>query len=255
MATRLNQILAIEKGIKSESYATITGLYQAAQKPALFDGFDKTYQRIDDTDAELPSEQKKVQFTFKQILRSTRKAMSDLIDITARKDWTNCDAKADVKIGDTVLLPQVPATHLLFLEKQLTDLRAMTAQIPVLDPSEDWTPNPNATGVHRSGITKTHRTKKVQRPIVKYDATDKHPAQTELITEDVLVGYWNLIKHSGAIPEPVRETLIERIDRVLQAVKQAREAANSIDEVAPPSVGDRIFDYVMDGKLPGTLPE
>jgi hypothetical protein len=250
MTTRLNQILAIEKGIKTESYADLTALKNVAEKPALFDGFDKDYERINDQDAELPGEQKKVQRTFVQVLRSARKAMTELMDITARKDWTNCVAKADVKIGETVLIPQVPATHLLFLEKQLTDLRSLTSQIPVLDPSEDWQANPNATGIHNSKATKTHRTKKVQRPIVKYDATDKHPAQTELITEYVLVGYWNLVRHSGAIPEPVREVMIERIDRVLQAVKQAREAANGIEEVSAPSVGDRIFDFVMDGTLP-----
>ncbi len=253
MTARLNQILAIEKGIKADNYAEMTALYRAAEKPALFDGFQKDYERINDQDAELPSESKKVQHNYVQVLKAARKAMSAIITIGARKDWTNGVARADVKIGDTVLIPQVPSTHLLFLEKQMTDLRNLIAQIPVLDPEKDWVANPTQTGQHRTPTPeKTHRTKKVVKPIVKYDATDKHPAQTDLITEDTLVGYWSLIRHSGAIPEPYRNELLERVETVAQAIKQAREAANSSEEVASPDVSSRIFDYVMDGKIPQT---
>ncbi len=45
---RLNQIIAIEKGIKSRAYAELTELHKAAQKPDLFHGFVKTYQKRDE---------------------------------------------------------------------------------------------------------------------------------------------------------------------------------------------------------------
>jgi len=32
----------------------------------------------------------------------------------------------------------VPATYLLFLEKQLTDLHTLVSKLPVLDASETW---------------------------------------------------------------------------------------------------------------------
>lgn len=41
---------------------------------------------------------------------------------------------------------------------------------------------------------------KTQRPIVLYDATDNHPAQAQLITEDVLAGLQEKVDISGAIP-------------------------------------------------------
>ena len=40
---KLNQVLAIEKGIKTRVYAEFTELHQATQKPALMNGFHKAY--------------------------------------------------------------------------------------------------------------------------------------------------------------------------------------------------------------------
>ena len=42
---KLNQIIAIEKGIKSRVYGDLTELNKAIQKPDLFNGFQKTYQK------------------------------------------------------------------------------------------------------------------------------------------------------------------------------------------------------------------
>jgi hypothetical protein len=42
---KLNQVLAIEKGVKSRVFSEITQLNNAAQKPALFTGFAKNYKK------------------------------------------------------------------------------------------------------------------------------------------------------------------------------------------------------------------
>ena len=55
-----------------------------------------------------------------------------------------------------------------------------------LDPGSDWSVDPG-TGLYKTDNTLTQRTKKVQRPITLYEATKEHPAQTQLITEDVIV--------------------------------------------------------------------
>lgn len=85
----------------------------------------------------------------------------------------------------------------------------------------------------------------MQKPIVLYAATPEHPAQTQLITEDVLAGYWSTVKQSGAMPATEKLALLERIDKLLRAVKDAREAANMIDEVKVPDVGAAIFNYLL----------
>ena len=45
---KLNQIIAVEKGVKARTQRTVTDTYHACQKPALFNGFDKTYQPKDE---------------------------------------------------------------------------------------------------------------------------------------------------------------------------------------------------------------
>jgi hypothetical protein len=241
---KLNQIIAIEKGIKSSAYGALTELNKAAQKPDLFNGFSKTYRKKDEDGEELPPEGKRVQYTSGEVLRAAERALTDLADVTARKDWTNCVAKADVVVDGKTLIASAPVSFLLFMEKQLTDLRTLVGNLPVLDVAEDWKSDPNS-GLYRTEPTETHRTKKMQKPIVLYAATPEHPAQTQLITEDVIAGWWVLTRQSGAMPKPEKQKLQDRIDKLIQAIKQARESANMFDETDAPAIGAPVFGYLL----------
>lgn len=242
---KLNQIIAIEKGIKSRVYGEITELHKTIQKPALFNGFAKSYQPKDDDGESLPAERQRVQFVVDDVLRTVERLSSELFDVTARKDWSNCDARADIVLGGDVLVAKAPVTYMLFLEKQLTDLRTFIGVLPVLDDGETWSKDQNS-GLMKTEPTQTHRTKKVQKPIVMYPATVEHPAQTQMVTEDVIAGFWSQVKQSGAMPKPHKEILVERIEKLLQAVKQAREAANGVEESKAPAIGAVIFNYLME---------
>lgn len=241
---KLNQIIAIEKGIKARVYATVSEMHKSVQKPELFNGFVRTYQTKHDGGDELPQERKRVQFAVTSILTDAERALSELINVTARKDWSNCDAKADVVVDGQVLVPKVPVTYLLFLEKQLTDMRTFIGQLPVLDEGESWAHDANS-GLFRTEMVQTHRTKKVSKPLVLYPATAEHPAQTQVLVEDVLEGHWQQIKHSSAMPRPQKDAMTLRVEKLLQAVKQAREEANAIDEVVTPDVGTPLFKYIL----------
>ena len=88
------------------------------------------------------------------------------------------------------------------------------------------------------------RTKKVPKPIMLAPATDKHPAQTQLITVDEYVGDWELVKHSGAVPADDRRSLVRNIEKLQRAVKYAREQANMTD--APPvEAGETILGWLL----------
>jgi len=241
---RLNQILAIEKGIKSNAYAKVTTLHKAVQKAELFDGLAREYEKRDDAGDDLPSERKAVQFNVPNVLSQVESFMTDLITIVARKDWTNTVAKADVEIDGVVLMKDVPATHLLFLEKQLSDLKDVIAKLPTLDEAEVWLKDENSN-LFRSEPVKRQRTQKVETPVVLYPATPEHPAQTHIATTDVIVGFWSTTKFSGAIPKPERDKLERRVEALSNAVKQAREAANGANEVAAAPVAKALFDYVL----------
>lgn len=240
---KLNQILAIEKGLKTRVYAEFTELHNATQKPALMNGFHKAYQPRDEDGETYPPESQKVQHNATEVFDRVAAILTELFDITATKDRANCEAKADVVVDGRVLVKDAPATYLLFLEKQLSDLTTFIAKMAELDPGSDWTVDPS-TGLFKTEPSATQRTKKLQRPIVLYDATEHHPAQTQLITEDVIAGQWVTVKHSGALPAPRKRQLLGRIEKLANAVKFAREQANSV-ETSEQKVGGAIFGYLF----------
>ncbi|MFC7246804.1 hypothetical protein ACFQO7_30375 [Catellatospora aurea] len=240
---KLNQIIAVEKGIKSRSFQDLTEAHHAVQKPALLSGISRTYQAKDEEGEQLPPESTKVQTRAEDVLRQIGTTLTRLFDVTATKDATNCTARADVVVDDRVLLSDVPVTYLLFLEKQLTDLHTFVKKLPVLDAAESWVFSDSADCWSTEPV-RTIRTKKVPRNHVKAEATEKHPAQVEVYYEDIAVGYWTTVKFSGALPAKRVSTLLERVEKLQQAVKFAREEANNAEAVDK-HVGDRVFGYLF----------
>jgi hypothetical protein len=95
---KLNQIVAIEKSVKSRIYGEITEMHKLSQKPDLFSGFSKQYRKKDEEGEDYPPEQKRVQILADEQLASAAKLLTELFDVTATKDWANCRAVADVEI-------------------------------------------------------------------------------------------------------------------------------------------------------------
>ncbi len=243
MTARLNQIIAVEKGAKNRINDAITAAYHACKKTELFQGLIRRYQPKNEDGVQYPDERKLPLANYKEILRTTKVLMVELFDIVRTKDEANMRARADIVVDGKVLLAQVPVSHILFLEKQLTDLRTILGTITPLDPTETWTWE-DAKAAHVSETTTTFKTAKVNKVLVKYEATKEHPAQTELVTEDVIVGTWSQTKLSGAIPPAIKGPMLARVEKLLEAVKAAREAANSIE--APPfEEGETILGYIL----------
>jgi hypothetical protein len=240
---KLNQIIAVEKGVKSKAHQDLTAAHHGLQKPALLAGISRTYQPKDEEGEQLPPESTRVQVKAEDVLRETAKTLTRLFDVTATKDWANCTARADVTVDGRVLVSEVPVAYLLFLEKQLTDINTFVRKLPVLDASESWTQDPS-TDAWKTESVRTLRTKKVPRNHVKAEATEKHPAQVEVYYEDIPVGYWTTVKFSGALPARRVNELLERVEKLQQAVKFAREEANGSD-VTDQRVGDAVFGYLF----------
>lgn len=240
---KLNQILAIEKGQKTRTYAETDSLMKVARKGHLLNGFSKVYSPKNEDGETYPPEKQIVQFRFEDLFKKLVTLNSEYFDTVARKDWANCVAKADIVVDGAVLLEGVPATYLLFLEKQLADLRKIVSEMVELDPAEDWLED-TSTGLRKTNPTRTQKTKKMQKPIVLYDATEHHPAQTQLITSDEVVGYWNTVKFSGAIPATEKQKILARIVKLEEAVKVAREKAN-LTEAPQKTVGDPLFSFIF----------
>jgi hypothetical protein len=241
---RLNQIIAVEKGVKSKAFQTITETHHKLQKQALLAGISRTYRPKDEEGEQLPPESTRVQLSVAETIVDVRRALVELFDVTATKEWANCKATANVEVDGRTLLSDVPVTYLLFLEKQLTDLHTFVKKLPTLDPADTWEFDENV-GFYATEPVETVRTKKVPRVLVKAVATEKHPAQTEVYYEDVPAGYWRTVRFSGALPAARVQELLRRIELLQQAVKVAREEANNAD-VTQEKLGDRVFAYLFD---------
>jgi hypothetical protein len=240
---KLHEVVAIRKGVKSRTYSELTQLHKQAQKPELYNGMSREFTPLDDDGETFPPESKNVQLIAEDVLKKVRKLRAQAMDIEATQEWGNRQARADLVVDGEVLLEQVPATLLIFLEKELNDLHTFVAAMPVLDESKSWEKDPNSH-LFRTEAVRTHKTKKVQRPVVLYDATEHHPAQTQLITEDVTVGHWSNTYRSGALPMPRKEQLLERIDALRNAAKRARSRANDT-EVERREVGETLLSWLL----------
>ncbi|GIL26780.1 DUF7873 family protein [Actinocatenispora comari] len=240
---KLNQIIAVEKGVKSRSFAELTASHHTLQKQAALSGISRTYQPKDEEGERLPPESTRVQVKAEEVIRETSRILTKLFDVTATKDWANCTARADVVVDGRTILAEVPVTYLLFLEKQLVDLHTFIRKLPVLDAAESWNYDSSADCFATEPV-QTLRTRKVPRNHVKAEATEKHPAQVEVYHEDVTVGYWRTVKFSGALPASRVNELIDRVEKLQAAVKFAREDANGT-EVEDRKVGERVLGYLF----------
>lgn len=242
MSTRLSHVVAAEATIRKSTHDVVTSSYHALQKGDLLAGIARSYTPLNDEGERLPSEETLVRATVKDQFAKAAIAFNKLFDVTATRDFGNCQATADVVVDGITLISAAPPTFLLFLEKQLTDIHTMVGKFPTLDPTKRWEYD-SSMRLYRSGPVRTVRTKKILRNHVKAEATDKHPAQVETYGEDVVVGNWETTYYSGAIPVAERSDLLARIEKLQTAVKAAREEANTnlVHEKALPA----IMEYIL----------
>ena len=118
---KLNQIIAIQAGKKAQAKETLTEAYHLIKKPELLSGIVRTYQPRDDGGEPQPDERKQVQVKVNELIRKVTTDLVEMFDIVATQDLANCQAKSDVVVDGRSVLQAVPVTHLLFLEKQLTE--------------------------------------------------------------------------------------------------------------------------------------
>jgi hypothetical protein len=242
--TLLSQIIAVEKGVRTTAERKLTDAHRTLATTAT-SGIDRKYQPRDDDGDHFPPESTLVRETVEATLIEVRQAFRRFYDVTATKDWANCVATADIEVGDEVLLAAVPVPFLLFLEKQLINLRTFVASLPVLDPAQKWSRDDITSGVWRAEPTMTVKTKKIPKGQVLYDATDKHPAQVHLYHDDVPIGDWTTVKFSGAIPAGRRDELLDRVDVLARAVKFAREKANATEIERDVEAGQAIVGFLF----------
>lgn len=243
MSTKLCEIIAVANSKKKESNEDLTKLYQGLSKTELLEGFSRSYHPVDEEGEKLPDENKILQTNVETLLDKVRSIMSGVFDLVATQDNGNTLAKADVVVDGVTVLKNVPVATLLYLDKNLNDLHTTFSKLPVLPPSLNWKFDTNR-GCYVSDPVKTVRTKKVPFRFVKTEATEKFPAQVDVMHEDKIIGEYTKTEFNGALSFEDKNELVNKVRLLRDAVVKARERANQI-EVTNVQVGKAIFDYLF----------
>src|ERR1700676_3808384 len=111
---KLNQIIAIQAGKKSQAKETLTEAHHLLKKPELLSGLVRTYQPRDENGEPQPDERKQIQVKINELIPKVTAALAEMFDVVATQDAANCQAKADIVVDARTLLSGVPVTHLLF---------------------------------------------------------------------------------------------------------------------------------------------
>lgn len=244
---RLNQIIAIANTKKTKVATALSAVHAVLSRPDLFSGLDRKYQSLDDEGEKLPPESKIIQKTASEVIAAAKSELTELLDVIATQEFANGDAKADIVVEGVVIAKQVPVSYMLFLEKQVDVIKGVVQKLPVLTQDVKWNRSVSDNDIFVTDPVTTNRTKKVPRSFTKSPATQYHPAQVEMFTEDVIVGTWSKIDTSSAIPASERDAMLKKIESLREAVKMAREEANSIT-VTDQKVGKSVLDFVFGNK-------
>ena len=244
---KLHELIAVEPDLKGtaekilqESIVTFT------KKDAHFMGHKKTYEKMFEEGLSLPPEDKPVVETVPSKLKYTFGIVGKAVDALVSKEVTNTQAKANVVIEGQEFFQNIPAVVHINLENQFKKMRDMIDKVPTLDPSEDWKYD-NGIKQYVANDKVTFRTEKVLKNHVKYDATKEHPAQVETYSQDIPVGKWLTKKFSGMLTPAEKSDMLERVDNVIRAFKEARERANDIP-VQEMKIAGKLFDYILSEK-------
>lgn len=240
---RLISIVMLQRVIKERTSRLISEAYKNAQKPALFTGISREYTPLAEDGQPLPSEHLNVQLVATSLLSAVAEDFTKYWDATATRDRGNQLARSDVKVRGEMILEQVPTSTLLFLEKQLIDLRTFITALPVLETAKEWVTD-SVTGVSRTPTpVKTTRSEKVEETDVVVQPTERHPAQVRDRVRDQIVGTWATTHLSGALTPAQQHKLVGRVNELIDAVKVAREEGNVImvDDV---QIGSALFGFI-----------
>lgn len=247
MANKLHEILALEQDRKNKANQSIGESKKTFSKNFMaFDGMIKKYISTEEDAEQIPDESKEMVSTVKRTLNETLEPVIVAMDATLSKEETNASGVAQAElVVDGKNFGKFSATTLLALEAHLVKVLDLYKAIPILDTSRKWYFD-EQNDFYRTNEEVKFRTIKRPKVIVKYEATEKHPAQTELLNIDFQVGKYETTYFSGRITPIQKNRLVNKLEKLIESVKIARAKANNV-EVKNIHIGKDIFDFIHKG--------
>jgi len=243
--SRLHELIAVEADRQGQYKNILAETTKVFKDKNLFAGGHRKLEMFEEDGIKHPEERSNLASTVDQRLEYNNKSVIRYFDLLLQRDATNQEAVGDVIIDGKPIAEGLPATFLLGMESRLRELRAIYSGIPTLDQGINWKKDEGVgEGVwvieHDIEQLKTAMQFKSQ---VLYKATVEHPAQIEKWEEQVPVGKYVKRVWSGMLTPARKSELLGRIDKLISAVKKARQRANSTT-VVNRNVGKDFIKYI-----------
>jgi hypothetical protein len=249
VAATLAQIIAVEEARRSATDRWWKLVAQDLAKDQLLVGHDYVHEAFEGGRQEPPDKQK-VRLNTEALLAEAQEKLGQFFDASATRDWANTGARADVVLDGETILPDVPTTFLLFLERRLTELLADIRKMPTQNPAQDWHPS-TTPGIWRTEPVKRATTRKDVEFRTVSPAEGMRPAQYEAVPYDVPSGEWTRVELTSAMTARQSAAIQANLTRLAEAVKMARIHANRV-EAPDVHVGRAIFDRIFRGVFDGS---
>jgi hypothetical protein len=247
--SKLHELLAVQGNLAGQATKLRTELETTfVKKRQLFEETRKVFTPLGENVQPKVEEEKAIQTTVGQEIDWISKYLAKAVDVAYQIDLANREAAANVVTdNDEILLKDVPATTLLQLEKRITEWKSLIDAIPTLDPVKGFTLDVSrGMGIYKAREVTKARTRKGKKLYVKYEATKEHPAQTELIDEDIQTGTVSEQEWSALITPGVKAKLLERVEALIRAVARARSKANEqAVDISDKKIGATLLEYVF----------
>ena len=247
---KLHELLAVHGNLKTQADKLRSDLGTTFEKKRhLFEEKRVTFEPLAETATGGVTEvQTDLQSKVRDELGWISKTLIKAIDVSHAINKGNTMATADVILDDgVILLTGMPATTLLELEKTCKEIFELLGGIPTLDPAKGFAPaSDRGDGIYKAREEVKTRTSKQQRALVMYPATKEHPAQTQIISEDVPVGRVHTLEYSSLLTPAEKADLLEKVEELTRAVKAARSRANETEvNVGDNKIGAKLLAYIL----------
>lgn len=243
---KLHETLAVENELQNVAKKMLSESERTMGKESLFMGQIRSLTMFDQSlERENTIERKELTTTVDENLDFLFPHLSRYWDCVAQKDATNQIAAAEVIIDGKVMLKDISATTLLGLETKLAELRKVLMVIPTLAPGVSWELDGQAeAGVYKTEYPeKTFKSEKDVQFKEASPATKEHAAQVAQLPTTTNVGAYETIKQSGMYAPVTKARILDRLDTIRNAIKQARMRANSTNVITA-NVGDVILGFL-----------
>lgn len=131
------------------------------------------------------------------------------------------------------------------LEKRVAEIHQLAQAIPTLDPSKGFTKDESRADTYIAREVNKTRTKKTPKVLVRYEATKEHPAQTEVVNEDISVGTIREMEWSSLITPKEKSIILDRVEILGRAVRRARSRANEQEVDQSLKIGSTLTEFVF----------